>query len=218
MPTAGPAKKIYCNRCQGITRHISKGRYFRRWATPDDEIQGEIEYSLLICAGCEDGTLERTESDSENMYPDGTTEFRTKYFPERRTEGLAPKSFRKLAPNLEQIYGEAIACFNAGSLILATAGLRALLEGVCEDKKISGNNLSKKIGNLENILPNKNIISALHHFRFTGNDAVHKLKAPERETVKEAIAVMEDLLNFLYELEYKAIKLSKKGAVALDDL
>jgi hypothetical protein len=41
---------------------------------------------------------------------------------------------------------------------------------------------------------------------------------PERETVKLAIGVMDDLLNYLYELDYKASRLTKKKASDDDDL
>ena len=37
-----------------------------------------------------------------------------------------------------------------------------------------------------------------------GNDAVHELTPPERKELKIAIEVSEDLLNILYELDYKA--------------
>jgi hypothetical protein len=78
-----------------------------------------------------------------------------------------------------------------------------LLEGVCDDKRAKGRNLRDKIDSLQRLLPNKNIIRNLHHFRFTGNQAVHQLEA--------LIEVMEDLLNFLYELDYKASRLRKSS-------
>jgi hypothetical protein len=90
---------------------------------------------------------------------------------------------------------------------LCTAGLRALLEGVCDDKHIKGRNLRDKIDNLQPLLANKSIVKNLHHFRFTGNQAVHRLESPTRGDTKLAIEVMEDLLNFLYELDYKASRL-----------
>jgi hypothetical protein len=201
---------LFCNRCRGRTNHALKGSYVHRWKSPDDDdIQGEVKYNLWVCAGCETGVLEISESDSESYFPDGTTEIRTEYFPKRMHEGLVPKTFRKLGATLEKIYSETIECFNAGSLILATAGLRALLEGVCEDKRVTGRNLMGRINNLRTLLPNDNIVKALHHFRFTGNEAVHKLKAPKVESVKLAIDVMEDLLNYLYEMEYKVVRLTK---------
>ena len=208
---------IYCNRCRGTTNHVLHGQYVNSWKFPDDGIQGQIEHSLWICAGCETGVLEVRESDSESFLDDGTPEYRREYFPKRMHESLTPKRFKKLGTTLEQIYKETIESLNAGSLILSTAGLRALLEGICEDKGISGRDLKTKIENLKPLLPNDNIIEAMHHFRFTGNDAVHKLKAPKVESVKLAISVMEDLLNFLYELDYKASMLTNKVSTDDDD-
>jgi hypothetical protein len=40
-----------------------------------------------------------------------------------------------------------------------------------------------------------------------GNDAVHELEAPKHTELALAIGVMEDLLNFFYELDYKASQL-----------
>jgi hypothetical protein len=133
------------------------------------------------------------------------------FYPKRVREDLTAKVFLKLKPKLKQIYKEAIACFNGDSLILCTAGLRALLEGVCDEKRIRGRNLRDKIDNLQPLLANKNIVRNLHHFRFTGNQAVHKLESPTRSDTKLAIEVMEDLLNFLYELDYKASRLRASG-------
>jgi len=108
---------------------------------------------------------------------------------------------------LTAIYREAITCYNEGAPILCTAGLRALLEGICQDKRIKGRNLKAKIDGLNAILPNKNMIRNLHHFRFMGNDAVHELAPPKPEELVLAISVIEDLLNFDYEMDYKASRL-----------
>ncbi len=137
--------------------------------------------------------------------PEDAEEF--EYFPKRSQFSLIAKYYSKLRPELRKIYQEAITCYNEEALILCTAGLRALLEGICQDKKIKGKNLKAKIEGLKTILPNKNIIRNLHHFRFMGNDAVHELAAPKPTEVNLAIGVIEDLLNFFYELDYKASQL-----------
>jgi hypothetical protein len=108
---------------------------------------------------------------------------------------------------LAAIYKEAVTCYNGKALILCAAGLRALLEGICQDKRIKGKNLKAKIEGLRARLPNNNIIRNLHHFRFMGNDAVHELAAPKATEVALAIGVIEDLMNFFYELDYKASQL-----------
>jgi hypothetical protein len=85
-----------------------------------------------------------------------------------------------------------------------------VIEGICADKGVKGANLEKRINGLEAHLP-KTIVANLHSFRFMGNEALHELAAPKRTDLKVAIEVSEDLLNFLYELDYKASLLPKKS-------
>ena len=74
--------------------------------------------------------------------------------------------------------------------------------------------LYDKINNLNTLLP-QNIEESLHHYRFIGNEAVHQLTAPSMDELRSTIEVMEDLLNFIYDLDYKAANLSLKvGAVS----
>jgi hypothetical protein len=202
MP-ASKYDKIYCNYCKRVTNHEEKLR--NKEICSEDE--GFHEYLLNIvwmCMGCREFVLERV------FYNDETTcdeEADIGYFPKRSHSELAPKTYSKLKPKLVSLYNEAITCYNEGALILCAAGLRALLEGICSDKRIQGRNLKKKINNLHPRLPNRNIIRNLHHFRFMGNEAVHELAAPKATELALAISVIEDLLNFFYDLDYKASQL-----------
>ena len=151
--------------------------------------------------GCEHGVLQEIYTNDII----GDAEYQ--YFPERSQTALVLKPYSTLKPTLTAIYAEAITCYNVKAPILCAAGLRVLLEGICQDKKVKGKNLKAKIENLRPLLPNKNIIRNLHHFRFMGNDAVHELEAPKPKELALAIGVIEDLLNFFYELDYKAFLL-----------
>jgi uncharacterized protein DUF4145 len=125
----------------------------------------------------------------------------------------AAKLFQKLKPDLHQLYKEIVACLDKDCLLLCTVGLRALIEGVCVDKgltdEITGRNLSAKIDGLIKFLPSLNLIEALHSLKVTGDGAAHQLRALTRDDARRAIEVMEDLLNFLYDLDYKASQLPK---------
>ena len=57
-----------------------------------------------------------------------------------------------------------------------------------------------------------NILSNLHGFRFLGNDAVHQLSAPAKEDLAEAIEVMEDVMNVVYDLDYASSRLYRRFA------
>lgn len=213
--TKTTVKKILCNHCRTRTNHLLKAEHITY--VEDDGLADEYVYRLWACAGCEHATMELRFLDCvpadpelrEEVDPDEIDEdlYTYSYFPERKAHYLSPKNFAKLNPKLERIYRESISCFNAGALVLCAAGLRSLLEGVCQDKKIKGRTLEERIENLQFLLPNKNIIRHLHHFRFTGNKAMHELEAPSTEDVRLAIDVIQDLLNYIYELDYKASKL-----------
>ncbi|HST09741.1 MAG TPA: DUF4145 domain-containing protein [Terriglobales bacterium] len=174
--------KIYCNHCRRVTNHQLAGEHcFGEGDREFDEYE-EYIYRLWICAGCERGTLESGNAFLGGEYGEvnefGEARWTREYYPKRSHQDLAAKFFIKLKPKLAKIYRETIACYNGGALVLCSAGLRALLEGVCDDKRAKGRNLRDKINSLQRLLPNKNIIKNLHHFRFTGNQAVHQLEAP----------------------------------------
>jgi len=61
------------------------------------------------------------------------------------------------------------------------------------------------------LLP-ESIVKNLHGFRFIGNRAVHELEAPDASELALALEVIEDILNFLYSLDYKASLLGKLKA------
>ncbi|MFQ5894396.1 MAG: DUF4145 domain-containing protein [Nitrospinota bacterium] len=122
---------------------------------------------------------------------------------------MTSKRFKALPEKLFSIYREIIHAYNGSLNVLCAAGARALLEGICEDKGISGKNIEEKVEGLKRLLP-ANIVDDLHGFRFIGNRALHELEAPSREDLGLAIEIIEDLLNFIYELDYKASRLAAK--------
>lgn len=203
------SKRIYCNQCKSETNHLLRGSHCRY----DNGGFGSVEennYNLWTCAGCDAGTLEVAYTAS-GMYNPDTDEmiYDYTYHPSRNSGDITPKIFRKLPRALVAIYREVVTAYNHGLQLLCAAGLRGLIEGICQEKRITGRNLQERIDGLGSILP-ENIVQHLHGFRFMGNDALHELAAPDRQTIRLAIEVAEDLLNFLYELDYKASRMNKK--------
>lgn len=202
--------KIFCNNCRKNTNHTLE--YVR---TP--ESLETLEYDptettvrtmakVWACGGCEHVTLQ------EISYDEANEEIGSEFYPSREKHHHIRKSFLQLNAKLTQIYDEIIIAYNNESPILCATGLRALLEGVCDDKNIAGRSLMAKIDNLSSLLPG-NLVKSLHHYRFIGNEAVHELTAPPMDELRSTIEVMEDLLNFLYDLDYKAANLSRKAGV-----
>ena len=207
-PPTPKMKRVYCNRCKLETNHVERGTH-RRADSGEHGFWDETVYTLWTCAGCDDGTME-TAWTMAGMEDGEKQIYDFSYAPTRAEEDLSQKVFRQLPKQLKLIYGEAVSAYNHRLHVLSAAGLRALIEGICQDKKIKGKNLEQRIDCLETILP-KNIVQNLHGFRFMGNEALHDLGAPDSKDLRLAIEVSEDLLNFLYELDYKASRLPKKA-------
>ncbi len=207
------SKRIYCNQCSGETNHVLHAEHKQRY----QESEGlhlayweEATYGLWVCAGCDTGILEAAWTGSGMVGPDGEDIYTYTYYPPRSVDHLRAKQYKQLPSNLVPVYAECIKSFNAGLYLLCSAGLRALVEGICQDKSIAGRTLEKKIDGLNTLLP-QNIVTCLHSFRFMGNDALHNLAPAQRKSLRLAIDVCEDLLNFLYELDYKAQQLPRNN-------
>jgi hypothetical protein len=198
--------------CRTETNHFCEADHhgrLRPGGPGGDMLEG---YRLWICAGCETGTLEEYEmlvrsAEEEGSWVD-TDETDQWYYPERNQFHVAGKQFKQLPPKLTKIYREALQAFNNEMGMLCAIGIRALVEGICADQEITGRNLEARIEGLSTILP-KNIVSNLHSIRFMGNDAAHELNPPPQDELRLAIEICEDLLNFIYELDYKASQLSR---------
>lgn len=210
-PDLPSKKRIFCNRCKNETNHILKSDHDRRFY---EEENGQLLYweeevsRFWVCAGCDEGLLEVCYTMSGMIDEKGNQRYSSTYYPKRKQDIIPSKIFLKLPPKLKDLHKETISAYNDGLHLLCASGLRTLLEGICVDKNITGKTLENKIDKLNSMLP-ANIVSNLHSFRFMGNVAVHELEAPKRTDLCLAIEVSEDLLNFLYELDYKTSLLNK---------
>lgn len=195
--------KIHCNGCGQRTWHTKNAEHIlQRTHEPNRDIEVELQYGYEIwtCLGCDNTSFR------EWMSIDG--EFMTEAFYPERTLGLIrPKKFQKLGEKLKKIYREIIDAFNSGSHILCASGLRILVEGICNDKHMVGTSLADRIDNLAPRWVSKLVVKNLHSFRFLGNEALHELRTPERDHLALAIEVVEDVMNAIYELDYKSGRL-----------
>jgi hypothetical protein len=193
MSEAENGKRIYCNRCRGETRHHLVASHSYHTDVEDGE------YILWVCAGCDTGTME--DSYTAAYLDSGEPE--SIFYPDRAEHNRIRKYFMNLPKKLEGLYREVISAHNANLNVLCAIGLRGLVEGVCADKSIQGRNLDEKIEAMKALLP-ENIVQNLHGFRFMGNRAAHELEAPSSGELQVAIDLIEDILNYLYDLDYKA--------------
>jgi len=212
MAESTPPSKLHirCNTCSGMTWHeriTSKSLSITLYDNEGEDFGiGNEEWELFQCSGCDSITL-RVTSD----YP-WDAEPETRFFPERTTGHHKKKHYYKLPSKLTSLYDETVTAYNRGSLLLCTAGIRALLEGLCADKGITKGpdkqgktvkNLEGKINGLASIVP-ASIVKNLHGIRFLGNQALHELEAPSRYDLGLALTVIEDIFNVVYDLDYRS--------------
>jgi hypothetical protein len=219
-------RQIYCNTCRVETNHKLEAMRLRYVSTSQmqnfqfieqvrldepirfDENEAVFVYNLWICQGCDTATLQEACTAQALVSGDGLQVAWTYGFhPRRLKESWQSKPF-SMPLKLGITYQEVIESFNAGLVTLCSIGLRALLEGICVDKGITDEmawGLEKKIDKLgERGHVPVDIARSMKSFKFIGDSAAHRLEVPEVEDLELAIEVMEELLTFLYSLDYKA--------------
>ncbi|WP_158443101.1 DUF4145 domain-containing protein [Rubrivivax gelatinosus] len=110
-----------------------------------------------------------------------------------------------LPPLIQKVYKQTLKALSDSSFVLAGIGLRACIEAVCNELKVSGTNLERRIDQLFKAGHVSNGDKRrLHAIRFLGNDAAHEIKEPKDSDIRVALDIVEHLLNSVFLLENKA--------------
>ncbi|HEK0602067.1 MULTISPECIES: DUF4145 domain-containing protein [Proteus] len=190
--------KNKCNRCKLTTNHdvlfdeISVG-------DPDDYRFVE-NYRVVKCCGCDNISFRYEFHDEEAAYPIGEDEWEVPsdidIYPPLSINNINTTS---LPNTVRNIFNETCAAISNKSLTLAGVGLRATIEAVCIEQTISGKELKTKINNLSSKgLISKKDCGLLHSIRFIGNDAAHEIIQPSIQSLNEALAIIEHMLQSIY--------------------
>jgi len=211
--------KVFCVQCKRETNH--KVLHETKKTFNNEEIWAEGTWQIVECSGCEDITFREVWENSEDVDPyEGYPVENIKLYPIRSKDTLPIKTFYNVPYKVRNIYREMIDAFNNGMLILCSGGLRATIEGICNEEgivdgpveiekkgvksTIRKNDLRGRIGGLfEKGLLTKQHAEILHEHRFLGNEALHALDQPTKEELKIAIEIIEHTLDNIYELSEK---------------
>ena len=195
---------IYCNTCKRETWHESVAvyahdRYDYLWG-----FSQRFESAIFKCCGCEDISFRivkhpfefQNENDEPEIfvYPDRGFKFRERIF------------IWKLPKNISQLYHETVQAHDAELIVLATVGVRALIEAIVANKiprDKYANNLESKIEALKPHFSSA-VIETLHEFRRMGNVAAHELEAPKSINIHHALYVVEGVLEYFYGIDNHA--------------
>ena len=223
--------KVLCNNCRNSTKHKVLKSIKEKGSEPWDSTHDffwETDYEIIQCLGCESISFRSNSINSEHDDHEGRSIPTIRIYPQRSSDSLLAKNYLNVPFNIQRIYNETIECYNYDNLTLCGAGVRALVEGICQENGITeGNvqytekdgtikivkksNLQGKINGLNDngILTSKSA-DILHEHRFLGNSAVHELAKPTSEELKLAIEIIENVLDTLYEIPNKGLKLRNK--------
>lgn len=215
--------KCFCNYCHIETKHQILFDVFENGIETENGITWRDDYQIIKCNNCDlikfrkDGWF----SEYQDCFPGGSDGSYEVLYPESNEDVRQTKNFKHLPYSLLDIYEEVIKSYNHRLAILSAVGIRAILEGICKDKKVYSGKVKEKDGS-EKVkkdlrakilgLYQKGIINniqleALHELRFLGNNAVHELKEPTISDIRIALDIIEHMINDIYELPLKADKL-----------
>lgn len=216
--------RIICQNCQRETNHVVMNSIEVKGYEKAVDIHWEEIYQIVKCLGCDTLSFRIEKSDSESWDPEYP--FTEVVYPKRSEEVLSNKTFFNLPYNINRVYKETIDCYNNDILTLCAAGIRALVEGICLENKIKDGpveiidtagakqvrkeTLEGKINGLheKGILTKENA-SVLHDHRLLGNEVLHRMTYPTKKTLSLAINIIENILDSIYEIPFKSIRLKQ---------
>ncbi len=205
---------VTCGECKRSTKHLVLSNI--NVSDSEEAWQGNYiswfnDYQIVQCQGCETISFRKVHENSEEFYPVGNSDYEyvqsIDIYPNPEEGRNAVEDDYLLPNNLQRIYTETIKSINSGLPILTGVGIRAIVETVCEDKKVNGNDLYQKINDLvtQGVLT-KDGADILHKLRILGNKAAHEVKPHDNVQLGLALDVIDHLLQGVYILPYHAKK------------
>ncbi|ANI88833.1 hypothetical protein A9P82_05740 [Arachidicoccus ginsenosidimutans] len=167
----------------------------------DDLDYGMQTYYILECCGCESISF-RTEyidylkAQYEETDVNADSNKTIAIYPKQLKNRKELSSIYYLPARIQDVYEQTILALKGDSRLLAAVGFRAILEAICIEEKIKGQNLEQKINNLvKNRLITEKEAERLHTIRFLGNDSVHEMEIPSDKRLYLVLDIIEHLLN-----------------------
>jgi len=210
--TKNEVHKIVCRNCDNTTNHLVCSSIENYWSNED--IQGHDTYEMVRCSGCDSISFRVTSGNSEDWHVNsaGYQEYdETEELYPNRLMGRTPlQDIYSLPIKIRSIYQETHAALCAKLNILASIGIRSLVEAVCSEKLAKGRVLEKKIDDLvlKGVLTKGNS-EILHRTRLLGNKATHETEVPSEAELDVAFDIVENLIETVYIIPRKAELLKK---------
>ncbi len=174
------------------------------------------DYEIVQCQGCRSITFRKSNRNTEDIihYRTGSGGFEEELvdhidlYPNRIPGRQKLKQTFIIPYEVRRIYDETHEAVSNNLQILATIGIRALVEAICEEKSATGRNLQNKIDSLNRLgLLTQESANILHSIRLLGNVAAHQVEPPNQEIINAAFDIVENVLYNVYVIPEIAKKL-----------
>jgi hypothetical protein len=189
---------VRCKSCRRETRHSLVADAEQAC---EDEHGGRQKfiYQLIRCKGCETLSCREIRMAADRTDEKGNPLYEVTLYPPRAAGHEWLEHIRHLPGPVERVYREILGAINAELPLLATIGLRTLIEAVCHDARVKGKNLESLIDSLADLgVLSKAQATTLYSPRLVGNAATHQITAPESAELTAALRITEAILETLY--------------------
>jgi hypothetical protein len=210
--------KVKCPECGGgFKNHVVLCEHNDEWVDEENRENGATTYQVCKCQGCDAVRFRVDAWDTYNIDPyTGEAESTITVYPEfvaNKREPAITESLTDVAPQVDRIYRETVAALNAGTLILAGAGLRAIVEAICQKENSKGGDLQQKIDGLvkQGKLAQRQA-DLLHEERYLGNFAIHEVEPPSQSEIEDGLVIVEAMLTTLYVVPQRGARLKEQRA------
>lgn len=194
-------RRLHCSACERKTIHSLEAQCEGLYYDPHEPGGGQ-QFSIYRCGACDTVCYETGSWDDQDLDYDENNE---PYIVKQYTQYPPPTSARfafnvEYTPaDLDVLIGEMMYAFAGSKMILATVGLRMVIEFIVNDAKCKGRNLEKKIDALHDLGHiDEQQKALLHKIRRRGNAGAHKLIPMDTTELVAGMGVVELLLEKLY--------------------
>lgn len=197
-------RKFRCWSCNKPTKHIVRAKYNFKEIFSLREIGGfgtmELDHEYLIaqCGGCDHVSL------IDIVFCEGN--WQVYQYPElakKEYEGLFldQNELFEVPEEISNLYQEVTQAYKNQTPILCGVGLRILVEAICINRQIKGDNLMQKIKGLKDAgLISATELPILDKLRNIGNAAAHEIKGMDEQTLKHALLIINHIIRSIYIL------------------
>jgi hypothetical protein len=201
------AKNIWvpCGPCDRDTCHQVLASATRRGYDPESQTSSKDDYFIVQCQGCKTISFCHGSGTSEDW-----DEVDWEFYPSRIAGRSEMRGANLLGPGVYRIYKETHAALCNKLPVLASIGIRTIVEAVCKEKTGTSERLYEQIDALVSLgLVTAEGAQILHNLRFMGNQAAHEVKAHTEEELNAAFDVTEYLLRGVYVIPQLATRLPR---------